>query len=266
LGFSTDKDRGGVENEGCGLLRYFSSECATSPLPSSGRKKQRCHRIRESNRQKVRENGLQQEQHTGMLFMLTQQVQPALHIAIMHSQQAWIIEQQAGSPLVQVMQTPSSVISHLHMPIVRLQQQTIMPFIIMQHLHIPSAIMVQRFWIIVADILSSQEQVIFIPPLSGRSDQSRTRETRTRPGAGSRGGTRTGRSQESWIRGALEPRVRGKRQKSTVSSHPKSLTLSLLLTILHKHDGNSKDSLLTKTIGKVMIRKSDLSGPFSSRY
>jgi hypothetical protein len=31
---------------------------------------------------------LQQEQHTGMLFMQTQQVQPALHIAIMHSQQA----------------------------------------------------------------------------------------------------------------------------------------------------------------------------------
>ena len=70
----------------------------------------------------------QQLQQTGMLFMQRQQVQPALHIAIMHSQQVWIIEQQAGSPLVQVMQTPSSVISHLHMPIVMLQQQTIMGF------------------------------------------------------------------------------------------------------------------------------------------
>ena len=100
-----------------------------------------------------------------MLFMQTQQVQPALHMAIMHSQQAWIIEQHSGSPLVQVMQTPSLVISHLHMPIIMLQQQTIMPFIIMQQLHIPPAIIVQRFCIIVADILSSHVHVIFIPPL-----------------------------------------------------------------------------------------------------
>jgi hypothetical protein len=100
-----------------------------------------------------------------MLFMQTQQVQPALHMAIMQSQQAWIIAQHAGSPLVQVMQTPLSVISHLHMPIVMLQQQTIMPFIIMQQLHIPPAIIVHRFCIIVADILSSHEQVIFMPSL-----------------------------------------------------------------------------------------------------
>ncbi len=100
-----------------------------------------------------------------MLFMQMQQVQPALHMAIMQSQQAWIIEQQSPSPLVQVMQTPSLVISHLHMPIVMLQQQTNMPFIIMQQLHIPPAIIVQRFCIIVADIGSSVEHVIFIPPL-----------------------------------------------------------------------------------------------------
>jgi hypothetical protein len=99
-----------------------------------------------------------------MLFMHTQQVQPALLMAIMQSQQAWIMVLEAGSPLVQVIQTPSSVGSHLHMPIIKLQQQTIMPFIIMQQLHMPPAIIVQRFWIIVADILSSQEQVIFIPP------------------------------------------------------------------------------------------------------
>ena len=108
---------------------------------------------------------VQQPQQTGMLFMQRQQVQPAAHMAIMQSQQAWIIEQQAGSPLVQVMQTPLSVISHLHMPIVMLQQQTIMPFIIMQQLHMPPAIMVQRFCIIVADIVSSHLQVIFMPPL-----------------------------------------------------------------------------------------------------
>ena len=70
-----------------------------------------------------------------------------LHMAAMQSQQAWIISQHLLSPLVQVMQTPSSVISHLHMPIVRLQQQTIMPFIIMQQLHMPPAIIVQRFCI-----------------------------------------------------------------------------------------------------------------------
>jgi hypothetical protein len=39
-------------------------------------------------------NKVQQLQQTGMLFMQRQQVQPALHMAIMHSQHAWIIEQQ----------------------------------------------------------------------------------------------------------------------------------------------------------------------------
>ena len=107
----------------------------------------------------------QQLQQTGMLFMHMQQTQPAAHMEAMQSQQAWIIEQQAGSPLVQVMHTPSSVISHLHMPIVMLQQQTIMPFIIMQQLHIPPAIMVQRFCNIVAVILSSHLHVICMPPV-----------------------------------------------------------------------------------------------------
>ena len=68
------------------------------------------------------------------------------------------------SPLVQVMQTPSLVISHLHMPIVRLQQQTIMPFIMQQQLHMPPAIMEQRFCSMVQAILSSHMQVIFMPP------------------------------------------------------------------------------------------------------
>jgi hypothetical protein len=107
----------------------------------------------------------QQPQQTGMLFMQTQHTQPALHIAARQLQQASIIDAHAGSPLVQVMQTPSSVISHLHMPMVRLQQQTIMPFIITQQLHIAPAVIVQRFCTIVADILSSHLQIIFIPPL-----------------------------------------------------------------------------------------------------
>ena len=40
--------------------------------------------------------------------------------------------QQSLSPLVQVMRTPISVASHLHMAIVRLQQQAVIPFIMQQ--------------------------------------------------------------------------------------------------------------------------------------
>jgi hypothetical protein len=87
----------------------------------------------------------QQPQQTGMLFIMTQQVQPAFIMADMQSQQAWIMVQQALSPLVQVMETPSSVISHLHMPIIRLQEHTVMPFIMQQQEHNPPASMVQRF-------------------------------------------------------------------------------------------------------------------------
>jgi hypothetical protein len=74
-----------------------------------------------------------------VLFIITQHMHPSFIMVFMHSQQAWITSQQALSPLVQVMQQPSLVMSHLHMPIVRLQQQTIMPFIIMQQVHMPPA-------------------------------------------------------------------------------------------------------------------------------
>ena len=99
-----------------------------------------------------------------MPFIITQQVQPAFIIVVQQSQQAWIMSQQVVSPLVQVMQQPSAVISHLHIPIIRLQQQTIIPFIIMQQVHMPPAIMVQRFCIMPQVIASSQVQVIFMPP------------------------------------------------------------------------------------------------------
>jgi hypothetical protein len=62
----------------------------------------------------------QQPQQTGMLFIIRQQVQPDFIIEVIHAQQASIIAQQDGSPLVQVMQTPSSVGSHLHRAIVKL--------------------------------------------------------------------------------------------------------------------------------------------------
>jgi hypothetical protein len=100
-----------------------------------------------------------------MLFIIMQQVQPAFIMALQHSPHAWIMAAHSLSPLVQVQQTPCSVISHLHIPIIRLQQQTIIPFIIVQRLHMPPAIMVQRFWSIPADVASSLVQVIFIPPL-----------------------------------------------------------------------------------------------------
>jgi hypothetical protein len=93
-----------------------------------------------------------------------QQVQPAFMQADMQSQQPWIISQQPLSPLVQVTQQPSLVISHLHMPIIMLQQQTIIPFIMQQQLTIPPAIMEQRFCIMAQAAGSVQTQVIFIPP------------------------------------------------------------------------------------------------------
>jgi hypothetical protein len=96
--------------------------------------------------------------------IITQQVQPAFMQAAMQSQQPWIMASHILSPLVQEIVHPSLVISHLHMPIVRLQQQTIIPFIMQQQLTIPPAIMVQRFCIMVQAAGSVQVQVIFIPP------------------------------------------------------------------------------------------------------
>ena len=104
-------------------------------------------------------------QQQGVLFMRTQQVQPHLAIVSMQSQHAWIILQHSASPEVQVMEQPSLVISHLHMPMVRLQQCTIMPLSMQQQEHMPPCIIVQRFCIMVQAVGSSKEQVIFIPPV-----------------------------------------------------------------------------------------------------
>ena len=103
------------------------------------------------------------QQQMGVPPIITQQLQPAFIHAAMQSQQLWIISQQALSPLVQVIAHPSGVISHLHRPQVRLQQQTIIPFIMQQQLTIPPAIIWQRFCIIAQAAVSSQEQVIFMP-------------------------------------------------------------------------------------------------------
>jgi hypothetical protein len=80
------------------------------------------------------------QQQTGVPPIIRQQVQPAFMHAIRQSQHPWITSQHALSPLVQVITHPSLVISTLHIPHVRLQQQTIIPFIVQQTEHIPPAI------------------------------------------------------------------------------------------------------------------------------
>jgi hypothetical protein len=50
-------------------------------------------------------------QQTGVLLMRKQHVHPEFSMQHMQSQQPWSISQQRGSPLVQVTQTPLSVIS-----------------------------------------------------------------------------------------------------------------------------------------------------------
>lgn len=104
------------------------------------------------------------QQQTGVPPIIRQQVQPPFIHAIRQSQHPWIMAAQAASPLVQVTQHPSFVISTLHAPMVRLQQHTTIPFIMQHTLHMPPAIIVHRFCIMVQAAASSQVQVIFIPP------------------------------------------------------------------------------------------------------
>jgi hypothetical protein len=104
------------------------------------------------------------QQQMGVPPIIMQQAQPDFMQPMRHSQHAWIMSQHILSPLVHVRQHPLAVISHLHMPIVRLQQHTIIPFMVQHMLHIPPAIIAHRFCIITHAALSSQEQVIFMPP------------------------------------------------------------------------------------------------------
>lgn len=104
------------------------------------------------------------QQQTGMLLRQRQQVQPHFIIIIMQAQHSWIILQHWASPLVQVMQTPSFIISHLHMPMVMLKPAIIMPLFIMQQLIMFPAIMLHRFCSMLAAMASSLVHIIFIPP------------------------------------------------------------------------------------------------------
>ena len=99
-----------------------------------------------------------------MPFIIMQHVQPASIIIRMQSQHAPIMAAAALSPLVQVMATPMSVISILHVPIIMLHWQHVIPFIIMANEHIPPCVIMHRLWSMAADALSSHAQVIRIPP------------------------------------------------------------------------------------------------------
>ena len=96
--------------------------------------------------------------------MLMQQVQPAIIMVIMASQQHWIILQQSASPLVQEIIMPLGVISHLHIPMVRLKVIIIMTFIIMEQLTMPPASILAMFCIMLTAIWSSDMHIIFMPP------------------------------------------------------------------------------------------------------
>jgi hypothetical protein len=104
-------------------------------------------------------------QAIGMPFIITQQVMPGIIMPVMQSQQDWIIFSHCLSPLVHVIVHPMSIISTLHIPIIpTLHTHMVIPFIIMQHEHMPFCIIIMRLAIIAADVLSSNAQVIRIPP------------------------------------------------------------------------------------------------------
>jgi hypothetical protein len=81
------------------------------------------------------------------------------------AQQDCRIAQHALSPLVQVMQQPSFVLSHLQMPQVRLHWHTVKPLSVQQQEHKPPASALHRFCNVAQATSSSQWQLILNPPL-----------------------------------------------------------------------------------------------------
>lgn len=74
------------------------------------------------------------------------------------------MSQQVLSPLVQVTLHPVLVISTLHVPQVKLQVHTGIPFIVKQQETIPPWSIVQRFCTVAQAVASSHVQVTHIPP------------------------------------------------------------------------------------------------------
>lgn len=86
------------------------------------------------------------------------QQQPDFAQQASESQQHWSIAQHWASPLVQVMQTPSGVHSHLQLPQQRLHWQTVMPFQVQVQQQSPPASDRQRFCKVAQAISSSHLQ------------------------------------------------------------------------------------------------------------
>jgi hypothetical protein len=105
------------------------------------------------------------QQQQGMPPKHTQHMQPAFMQQFMQSQQACSMSQQALSPDVQVMHTPSLVISHLQLHMAKLHWHMTIPFIMHEQLHIPPASMRQMFCKVPHDTSSSHMQCILMPPV-----------------------------------------------------------------------------------------------------
>jgi len=103
-------------------------------------------------------------QHTGMLPIITQHMQPASIMPIMQSQQHEIIDAIFMSPLMHLKVTPISVISQVVDAIIMLQVQHAIPFIIITQPHMLPAIIWHMLCIILAAISSSHVHIIIMPP------------------------------------------------------------------------------------------------------
>jgi hypothetical protein len=97
-------------------------------------------------------------QQQGVPLKQTKQQQPLFRQHSSVSQHDCRIAQHALSPLVQVMQQPSLVLSHLQMPQVRLHWQTVKPFNVAQHEHSPPTNDLHRFCRVARETSSSQTQ------------------------------------------------------------------------------------------------------------
>jgi hypothetical protein len=75
-----------------------------------------------------------------------------------------MISQQALSPLLQVMHTPSFVASQVQMPQIRLHWQTLMPLSVQLQVQVPSPSILHRFCKVAAETSSSQMHFSFRPP------------------------------------------------------------------------------------------------------
>ena len=102
-------------------------------LQLSGQSKKRCLQLSgRKARSYQRAVAYLVQQQTGIPPIMTQHMQPASIMLIMHSPQAWIIFGNHRIAAVQVIITPPSIISHLQFAIIMLQLHRHIPFIMQQ--------------------------------------------------------------------------------------------------------------------------------------